>query len=103
MNQREPLYKTGYLIVFCLLFVLNIVTGRRDLSLSVFHVQSVNLPCLESIGFPHWFDLDLIDSLNKIQFVFFGDLNKLSLIPYYLFLLIIYVLMFFPSPPLVRW
>ena len=53
MNQREPLDKTDYLIVFGILFGLNLVTGIRDLSHSGCRVQSVNLPCLGSIGFPH--------------------------------------------------
>ena len=57
MNQREPLGKTDYLIVFELLFGLKLVTGCRDLSHSVRHVQSVNLQCLDSIGFPHLFGL----------------------------------------------
>ena len=53
MNQREHLDKKDYLIMFGLLFGLNIVTGCSDLSCSVYHVKSVNLPCLESIGFIH--------------------------------------------------
>ena len=53
MNQIEPLYKTDYLIVFSLLFGLNLVTKCCDLSRLVCHVQYVNLPCLDSIGFPH--------------------------------------------------
>ena len=48
-----------YLIVSGLLFVLNIVTGCRDPSRSVRHVQSVNIPCLDSIHFPHLFGLIL--------------------------------------------
>ena len=42
-----------YLIVFGLLFGLNLVTGRRDLSRSVCYVKSVNITCIEWIGFPH--------------------------------------------------
>ena len=52
MNQREPLDKTDYPMVLGIMFGLNLVTGHRDLSRSVCHVQSVNLPCLDSIGFP---------------------------------------------------
>ena len=88
MNQREPLDNTDYLIVFGLLFGLNLMTGRRDLSHSVRHVQCVNLPYLDSIGFPPLIRLNWIDSYNSIQLVLFGDLNKLSLIPHSLFLLI---------------
>ena len=57
MNQREPLGKTDYLIVFELLFGLKLVTGCRYRSNSVRHVQSVNLQFLDSIGFPHLFGL----------------------------------------------
>ena len=53
MNKREPLDKTDYLITFGLLFELKLVTDRCALSRSVYHVQCVNLPCLDSIGFPH--------------------------------------------------
>ena len=42
MNQREPIDKADYLIMFSLLFVVNLVTGRRDLSRSVCHVQCDN-------------------------------------------------------------
>ena len=52
MNQREPLDKMDYLIVFGLLFGLNLVTGSRYLSRSVCHVKCINLPCLDSIGSP---------------------------------------------------
>ena len=51
MKQIEPLDKTDYFIVFGLLFRLNLLNGRHDLSGSVYHVQSVNIPCLDSIGF----------------------------------------------------
>ena len=53
MNQIEPLDKTDILIVFGLLFVLNLVSGNSDLSRSVCYFQSVNISCLDSIGFPH--------------------------------------------------
>ena len=57
MNQIEPLDKTGYLIVFSILLGLNLVTGSRDLSSSVYHFQCINIICLESIGLPHLFEL----------------------------------------------
>ena len=53
MNQIEFLDKTYLLIMFGLLFGLNLVTGCIDLSCSVCHVQNFNLLCLNSIGFPH--------------------------------------------------
>ena len=56
MKQIEPMDNTDYLIMFGLLFVLNLVTGCRDFSHSVCHVQSVNLPCL---GFNNPFPIDL--------------------------------------------
>ena len=66
MNRREPLDKTDYLIVFSFLLGLNLVTGRRDLSRSVCHVKCVNLLCIDSIGFPHQFDI--IGSSLRTQF-----------------------------------
>ena len=53
MNQIEHLDNTDYPIVFGVMFGLNLVTGRCDLSSSVPHVQSVNIQYLDSIGFPH--------------------------------------------------
>ena len=107
MNHIEPLDKTNYIIMFGLLFILNLVNGHRDLSRSVCHVQSVNLSFIDSIGFPHLFDLigsslttcfnsfhfDQFLLLNSISFIWFesydwtqlvlfGDLNMLSLTPY---------------------
>ena len=38
MNQREPLDKVDYLIVFSLLFGLNLLTRRHYLSRSVCYV-----------------------------------------------------------------
>ena len=52
MNQREPLDSMNYPVIFGLLFGLNLVTCFCDLSLSVRHVQGVNLPCIDSNGFP---------------------------------------------------
>ena len=49
-----------YIIVFGLLFVLNLVTKCHNLSRPVCHVQCVmfnpNLLCLDSIGFPYLLD-----------------------------------------------
>ena len=53
MNQIEPLEKTDYLVMFRLLLGLNLITGRRNLTRSVYHTKSVNLPHLNSIGIPH--------------------------------------------------
>ena len=57
MNQIEPLYKTYYIIMFGPILIVNLVTGHHDLSRSVCRVQSVTLPCIDSIGFPHLFEL----------------------------------------------
>ena len=103
MNQKEPLDKTDYPIVFGLLFGLNLVTGCRDLSRSVYHVQGINIPCFDSIGFPSFIRLNWIESYDSTKLVLFGDLNKLSLITYSLFLLKIYTLTFFSSYLLGRW
>ena len=94
-----------YPIVFRLMFVLKIVTECHYLSRSVCHVQcfmfNPNIPCLDSIGFPNLFDS--IESYDLTQLVLSVDLNKFSLIPHYLFLLIIYTPVFLSSPPLGRW
>ena len=71
MKQIEPMYNTDYLIMFGLLFGLNLVTGCCDLSHSVCHVQSVNLPCLESIPPSPLICLHWIESYALIQLVLF--------------------------------
>ena len=92
-----------YLILFGPLFGLNLVNGFRYLSHSFCHVQRVNLPCLDSIGLPPLFDLDWIKFYDLIQLVFFGLINKLSLIQYSLLLIIIYAQVFFPLPSHGSW
>ena len=57
MNQRETLDNINYPIVFSLMFVLDLVNGRHDVSRSVCHVQCVNLLCINTIDFPNLFDL----------------------------------------------
>ena len=57
MNQSEAIDNTDYLIVFRLLFRLNLVTGHIDLSRSVRYFRSFNIPCFDSIGFPHQIEL----------------------------------------------
>ena len=66
-----------YLIVSILLFELNLVTEFHD-----FFMFNTKLLCLNSTGFPYWFD--------SIGLSLFGDLNKLSLIPSSLFCIVIY-------------
>ena len=100
MNQREPLYKTNFLIMFGLIFVLNLVAGCCDLSRSVCHVQTFNLPCLDLTVFPHWFDLiglslttrfnsfylDWVLWINSISFIWrlkYIKFNYILLIPSY--------------------
>ena len=73
MNQKEPLDKTDYPIVFLLLFGLNLVTGCCDLSRSVCHVQIFNIPCLNSIGFPPLIWFNWIKSYDSIQLALFGS------------------------------
>ena len=56
---------------------------RHDLSCSVFHVQSVNRPCLDSIGILHLFDLigsSLTTRLNWFYLYIFLQLDSISLI-----------------------
>ena len=84
------------------MFGLNLVAECHDPLYSVCHAQYVNILCLDSIGLHLLILLHWIDSYDLTQLVLSGDLNKLSLIPHYLFLLIIYTPMFFPSPTLGR-
>ena len=53
MNQRETPENMDYPIVFSLMFELNLVTERHDMSCSACHVQCANIIYLDLIYFPY--------------------------------------------------
>ena len=92
-----------YLIVSIVILELNLVTECHDPSHSVFHVQFFQSSMSRLNWFPSFIRINWIESYNLTQLVLSVGLNKLSLIPHYLSLIIIYTPMFLPSNPLGRW
>ena len=95
---KENLF-TRWSLLTCLAFCLDWTCDWMS-QLVVFNPNPL---CLDSTSFPYWPELirsSLTTQYNQFMSV---DLIELSIIPYSLFLLIIYTPMLFPSFPLGIW
>ena len=98
LGPKEKPY-TRWIILMCLAFC----SGWTCDSVSQLAMFNHKLLCIDSISFPYWIELIGSSLPTRSNYFPHGYLSGLILIPYSLFLLIIYNPMILTSPPLGRW